>query len=227
LTLPGVGAATALAIVAASGEIRRFARPNKLVSYLGLDPRVRQSGERPAHTGHISRQGQAHARGLLIEAAHAAVGTPGPLRAFFRRVRARRGEQVAIVAVARKLVVLCWHLLTSERDYRWARPTLVAKKRRKLELASGAPRLPGGGRRPGPTLRQRREAERAALEEAEAEYRAFVAARRTATDAAAATGVRRSTALEGQIRGGAFTPTLRSSHGVDRVRAKDIPSVDG
>jgi transposase len=227
LTLPGIGAASALAIVAVSGDIHRFPRANKLVSYLGLDPRVRQSGERPAHTGHISRQGQAHARGLLIEAAHAAVSTPGPLRAFFRRVRARRGEQVAIVAVARKLVVLSWHLLTSERDYRWARPTLVAQKRRQLELAIGAPRLRSGGpRRPGPTLTQRRAAEHTTLEEAEATYRAFVAGRRTTTDAVAATGVRRSKALEGQMRGGASTPTLRSSHGVDRVQAKDIPPVD-
>jgi hypothetical protein len=43
-----------------------------------LDPRVRQSGDRAARTGHISRRGQGHARGLLIEAAHAAVRTPGP-----------------------------------------------------------------------------------------------------------------------------------------------------
>src|SRR2546428_5295554 len=73
LTLPGVGAATALAIVAVTGEIRRFPRPNTLVSYPGLDPQVRQAGRRPAHTGHISRHRQAHAERLLIVAPHAAV----------------------------------------------------------------------------------------------------------------------------------------------------------
>jgi hypothetical protein len=50
-----------------------------------------------------------------------------PLRAFFLRIRARRGHQIAAVAVARKLAVLCWHLLTKDVDYQWARPALVAK----------------------------------------------------------------------------------------------------
>lgn len=77
LTIPGIGFVTAAGILAVVGDITRFARPAKLVSYLGLDPRVRQSGDRPAHGGHISRQGQAHARGLLTEAAHAAVRAPG------------------------------------------------------------------------------------------------------------------------------------------------------
>ena len=90
MTIPGVGLVTALAIVAVIGDVRRFPRPNQLVGYLGLDPRVRQSGERLARTGHISRQGQSHARGLLIEAAHSAVRAPGPLRAFYERIRSRR-----------------------------------------------------------------------------------------------------------------------------------------
>jgi transposase len=57
MTVPGVGLVTALAIVGVIGDVRRFPRPNQLVGYLGLDPRVRQSGERLARTGHISRQG--------------------------------------------------------------------------------------------------------------------------------------------------------------------------
>ena len=129
--------------------------------------------------------------GLLIEAAHAAVDAPGPLNAFFRRVRSRRGAQVAIVAVARKLVVLAWHLLSGECDYRFARASLVAKKRRDLELAIGSPRRKRGARRPGPTLKERREAERAVLEEGEETYRAFVASRKTTADAAATNGARR------------------------------------
>jgi transposase len=43
------------------------------------------------------------------------------LRAFFLRIRARRGHQIAAVAVARKLAILCWHLLTKSADYQWAR----------------------------------------------------------------------------------------------------------
>jgi transposase len=96
--------------------VERFASPRRLVSYLGLDPRVRQSGNQPAHHGRISKQGRAQARGMLVEAAWVCAKTPGPLRAFFLRVRARRGEQVAAVATARKLAVLCWHLLTTGED---------------------------------------------------------------------------------------------------------------
>src|SRR6185503_7306614 len=80
--------------------------------------------------GRISKQGRTHARAMLVEAAWAAAKAPGPLRSFFLCIRARRGHQVAAVAVARKLAVLCWHLLTKEVDYQWARPALVANMRR-------------------------------------------------------------------------------------------------
>lgn len=121
LTIPGVDATIALALVAAIGDVRRFASPAKLVGYLGLDPRVRQSGARPASYGPITKQGRAHARGALVEAAWAAVKTPGPLRACYQRIRTRRGPQIAVVAVARKLAVLTWHLLTRGEDYAFAR----------------------------------------------------------------------------------------------------------
>src|SRR5436190_9190085 len=106
MTVPGVSLISAAAFVAAVGDIHRFDSPKKLVSYLGLDPRVRQSGEAPARHGHISKQGCAEARHMLCEAAWVAVRTPGPLRAFHERVRARRGVQIALVATARKLSVL-------------------------------------------------------------------------------------------------------------------------
>jgi transposase len=65
MTIPGVDATVALAIVAAVGDFGRFARPQQLVSYLGLHPRVRQSGGQPAQHGRITKQGRAHARGML------------------------------------------------------------------------------------------------------------------------------------------------------------------
>lgn len=187
MTIPGVGHLTALALVAVIGDVERFARPTKLVGYLGLDPKVRQSGERRARTGSISRQGAAHARGLLVEAAHAAVGTPGPLRAFFLRLRGRRGQQKAIVAVARKLAVIAWHVLHRREAYRWQRATLVQTKRRELERTLGIPPA-RRGTRSGPSLAQRRAEELAAAAAAEAGYHAFVASRRAAADAAAALG---------------------------------------
>lgn len=173
LTIPGVGLVTAASMLAVVGDIARFERPAKLVSYLGLDPRVRQSGDRPAMRGHISRAGQAHARGLLCEAAHSAVRAPGPLAGFHTRVKARRGPAVAIVATARKLAVLVWHLLAKDEDCRFAPPARTAYKFRQLDRLAerewtrppqrgatgsshdrGRARLRGGGDPHEPALRQ-------------------------------------------------------------------------
>ena len=146
LSITGINVTVAVGLVAAIGDIRRFSSPQKLVSYIGLNPRVRQSGLGLAQHGRISKQGRAHARAMLVEAAWAAAKAPGPLHAFFIRIRARRGHQVAAVAVARKLIVLCWHLLSKGTDYQWARPGLVANKRRSMQLQAGMPAKKGGKR---------------------------------------------------------------------------------
>jgi transposase len=190
-TIGGIGTVTALALVALIGPIERFARPNKLVGYLGLDPSVRQSGDRAARTGHISRAGQAHARGLLVEAAHTAVRSPGPLAAFHARIADRRGPAVAAVAVARKLAVIIWHLLTDRSEYRFSSAMRLADKRRRLELAAGAPRSRSrvsAGVPRGKRLR----IERAELLSAERAYRDLVRerTRKKKQGAAAATGER-------------------------------------
>src|SRR6266498_686441 len=94
LTLPGVNFVTAAALLAAIGDIHRFPTARHLVSYLGLDPRVRQSGAEPARHGRISKQGPGEARHVLVEAAWHAARTTGPLRAFHERIAARRGANV-------------------------------------------------------------------------------------------------------------------------------------
>jgi transposase len=101
--------------------------------------RVRQSGGQPARHGRITKAGAAHARNMLVEAAWSASKAAGPLRAFYQRVQARRGMQIAAVATARKLTMLCWHLIVKGEDYAFAQPSLVAHKRRKLELRAGLP----------------------------------------------------------------------------------------
>jgi transposase len=143
LTLPGVNFVTAAALIAAIGDIRRFPTSRQLVSYLGLDPRVRQSGTEPARHGRISKQGPGETRHVLVEAAWHAARTPGPLRAFHERIAARRGSNIATVAVARKLAVIAWHMLSRGADYAFARPSLTREKIRKLELATGAERQKG------------------------------------------------------------------------------------
>jgi hypothetical protein len=101
---------------------------------------VRQSGPGPATHGHISKQGSVRARHALVEACWTAVRQPGPLHAFYQRVRARRGHSVAVVAAARKLACLFWCLLTREQDYAYAQPSLTRKKLRRLEITAGRPR---------------------------------------------------------------------------------------
>jgi transposase len=176
MTVPGVSAITATTFMAAIGDIRRFTSARRLVGYLGLDPRVRQSGIGPARHGRISKQGSASVRHVLVEAVWSAVREPGPLRAFYERVRARRGAQVAAVATARKLAHLFWCLLTREQDYAFAQPSLTRRKIRRLELATGAPsrkgQIPAGQ---GLRNKQIREAERALVAQAEQAYRRTIA----------------------------------------------------
>jgi transposase len=174
MTVPGVSLVSAATFVAVVGDAKRFSSPKKLASYVGLDPRVRQSGEAPARHGRISKQGSPEARHMLCEAAWVAIRTPGPLRAFYERVRSRRGTQIALVATARKLSVLFWHLLTREQDYAFQRPTLTRRKLRGLELKAK------DGRRSWPSghsvgSKQDREREREFAEQVETAYRRLVA----------------------------------------------------
>ena len=175
MTIPGVDMVVALAIVAAIGDVGRFEQSQKLVSYLGLNPGVRQSGPGPAYHGRITKQGRGHARGMLVEAAWAAARAPGPLRAFFLQVRARRGQHVAAVATARKLAVLIWHLLSKGESYVWARPALHARKLRDLELKAGykAARAARGVAH-AYNIKSHRDQERRWVEQAETAYARFV-----------------------------------------------------
>jgi transposase len=179
MTIGGVNMTVALGVLAAIGDVTRFSSSEKLVSYFGLNPKVRQSGDHPAYHGRISKEGRAHARALLVEAAWSIARQPGPLRAFFQRVRAKRGQQIAVVATARKLAVLIWHMLTKEEDYAWTRPALLQWKLRELELTAGQTSRRGGnkpGRAKDYSLKTVRDKEREWLGLAEANYRRFASA---------------------------------------------------
>lgn len=171
MTLPGIDVTVAASVAAAIGDIRRFGDPQKLVAYLGLNPSVRQSGEGPAYHGRITKQGRGHARGMLVEAAWAAARSPGPLRAFYRRIAARRGKHIAAVATARKLAMIIWHMMSKGADYIWARPALLARKFRAAELRAG---LPTKHARRGAAydynIPAKRAEERSRVEKAEAAY---------------------------------------------------------
>jgi transposase len=192
LTIPGVNAVTACALIGAIGDIRRFPTPAHLVGYLVLDPRVIQSGNEPARHGRISKQGPGEARHVLVEAAWYLARTIGPTRSFHQRIRARRSANVATVAVARKLTVICWHMLTHEEDYAFARPSLTSEKLRRLELLIGAERNRGHRHRERVFApRRQHQLERELAAQAETAYKRLTAdwtARRPKASAGATKG---------------------------------------
>src|SRR3954447_26671993 len=174
MTVPGVNVICAATFLAAIGDLRRFHSARQLVAYLGLDPRVRQSGSEPAKGGRISKRGSASARWVLVEAAWSVVQQPGPLHAFYERLRARRGHGKAIVATARKLAALFWCMLTRGEDYAHQQPSLTNKKLRRLEIIARAPARKGKSSGTWVTHQKMRKAERQLAAQAQASYERMV-----------------------------------------------------
>jgi transposase len=116
MTHPGIGPVNALAFVLTIGPVSRFRRSKQVVSYLGLNPSEHSSGGR-RRLGAISKQGNTLVRWLLIEAAHHTVRFDPELRQDYQRLRFRRGNAVAKVAIARKLAVRMFWMLRSGADY--------------------------------------------------------------------------------------------------------------
>jgi transposase len=109
--LCGVRDVTAFALGAILGDIKRFASPKKLVSYIGLHPAFDQSGEN-SWQGGLSGHGRSDLRTILIEAAHSILRSAHPIGRWGRKLLARKGEiNLVIAAVARKLAVAIWYLL--------------------------------------------------------------------------------------------------------------------
>jgi len=119
MTIPGIDVIVAIGLLAAIDDIHRFPTPQKLASYFGLVPLVRQSAE-PCYHGPITKAGNCTARSLAIEAAQSLARSSSPLIATYYRVRHKRGHNVAVTALARKLIHVVWHLLQKREPYRYA-----------------------------------------------------------------------------------------------------------
>ena len=126
IQLPGIGVLTAMYILSAVGDIARFASAKKLVGYSGLGVRVHASGL-SFRTGGITKQGRKELRTALIEAAWITVRFDPTWKAQFERLAQRIGRRKAIVAIARKLLVVIWHLLYHQRVDRQADPERVVR----------------------------------------------------------------------------------------------------
>ena len=116
MTHPGVGPVTALAFVLTMGPVGRFPRGKQVASYLGLIPSEHSSGGKQ-RLGHISKQGNAFLRGLLVEAAQSAVRYEPRLRREYWRLAQRKGRAIAKVAMARKLAVRLYWMLREGKEY--------------------------------------------------------------------------------------------------------------
>jgi transposase len=143
MTLPGVDVAVAQAVLAALGDVGRFSSADRAAAYLGLVPSTRQSAEHCYH-GPITKQGRGHARWLLVQAAQHLGTHPGPLGVFFRRLTKRKNRNVAVVATARKLVTIAWHMLHNNEPYRYAQPRSTESKLARLRVQATGKRKQGG-----------------------------------------------------------------------------------
>jgi len=117
MSVPGIEFTSAVTVLAEMGDYRNFRSPEKLASYFGIVPFVNQSADR-LHTGCITKHGSKHLRWIMVQVAHAASKKIGSkLRKFYLRVRARGGANVAIVALARKILCILHHLLMNQEMY--------------------------------------------------------------------------------------------------------------
>lgn len=142
MTLPGVDVAVAQALLSTLGDVNRFATPDKAAAYLGIVPSTRQSAEHTYH-GPITRHGNPHARWLLVQAAQHLAKSPGPIGASFRKLAARKNRNIAVVACARKLVTIAWHMLRTGEPYRYAQPRQTEMKLQRLRVAVTGARKTG------------------------------------------------------------------------------------
>jgi len=116
-TIPGVGPLLSLTFAAEIGEVSRFSSPRKLIGYAGLAPRVSQSGERSA-TGALSKAGSRTLRWAAVEAANQAWRPSNPWHEHYLRISARHGKNPAKSAVARKLLIAAWHMLSRREPFK-------------------------------------------------------------------------------------------------------------
>jgi len=116
-TLPGVAPYTALFLSSTIGDVNRFPDSKHLCAYLGLVPSLHQSGD-VLLTGHITKRGNKFLRRNMVEGARAAVRKDPHLREFYLRIRQKRGDKKALIAVARKMVVAyAYWMLKRDKTY--------------------------------------------------------------------------------------------------------------
>jgi len=143
IQLPGVAMLSAITILAAIGDITRFPNAKKLVGYAGLGTRVHDSGMTHS-SGRITKSGRRDLRRAMVTAANHAVEHHPHWKKEFARLEPHLGRSKAIVAIARKLLVAVWHVLSQQAADRFADPGNVASSFYRYAYQVGVKNLPEG-----------------------------------------------------------------------------------
>lgn len=133
LSIPGLGPITSSALIGSVGDIERFKSGRQLVSYLGLCPKVRESGGKSLGNGSITKRGNSRLRGYFVQAAVALLNCRRsdaiPLKEWYERIRKKKGWRKARVALARKLALVAFGVLKTNSPYD---PLKVESKKNEL-----------------------------------------------------------------------------------------------
>jgi transposase len=118
MTIPGISHLSGLLIHAELGDIDRFDNHKQVVSYVGMNPTLRESGDSRIEGG-ISKRGSGRVRWILVQAAYTAVYNSEDeyLGRFYDRLSNRMNSKKAIVATARKMLVSMYHMLDRQEVY--------------------------------------------------------------------------------------------------------------
>jgi transposase len=121
-TIPGVGALLGLTLASEIGEVSRFSSARKLIGYAGLSPKVHQSGDR-SRTGALSKAGSRTLRWAAVEAAQHAWRQSNPWHRLYSDLAQRAGTNPAKAAVARKILIAAWHVLSRQQPFKASQPS--------------------------------------------------------------------------------------------------------
>jgi len=134
-TIPGCAAYGSLALASRIGAIERFPRPASLANYWGLTPGCRNSGDVTDRLGSITKQGSAMARFILGQLVMHVLRRDPWMKAWYGRIKRRRGAKIARVAVMRRLATVIWHMVKNNQPYVIGGPPRRKLRSKTVEVA--------------------------------------------------------------------------------------------
>jgi len=116
-TVPGMQAYSSLTVASRIGDIENFPRPGSLANYWGLTPGCRNSGDVTARLGSITKRGSVLVRLILGQVILHVLRKDPAMKAWYLRIKKRRGAKIAKVAAMRRLATILWHMVKHQQPY--------------------------------------------------------------------------------------------------------------